>query len=902
MKFLNSTLLLFALGGMWLFTSCASESPWGPQDNSSLGKIELTLLTDAGVSVGTRANESDNLAMAPDKSLFSISLLSRDGSIDKTWDSIEKFNQEEGFPMGEYTLSASYGNSEVEGFDKPFYYGEENIEVMLGHTTVQTITATLANSMLSVRYTDDLTSRFKAYSSAVQTEGNDLFAFAQNEDRAAYLNPGKAKFFVTLTNDKDKTVTVNLVDLKLEPKHHYIVEVGVNTDNLGNAVLEVNVTEDIITEEPVKIVLTDEFFSAPVPVVTAVGFDPENSINFFEELPEGFEEAQIHVMALAGMKSAKLTLTAENAILPEWGSNKVEIELIGVEQSERNKLENSHIKCNGFFVNAADFGFIDFTEYVKNLTPGSYKAFLTITDKLGRTADVNIPRVELKANVSEVKYEISGFINPELLSKEIILAVSTNCNKIKEVFKFEANDEDGNIVEVKAQALDEANIPNLTSTYDNVYYYKLITDPINDNQWTVKVDYGTKELTKVLDVVLPEIEAETDAFAKRVKVKIKAANEELTKQLANIINVKNNGNLIKSENIDRSKSSEGLIIIKGLNSKNQIVDGQAFSGVYDSMTLFIGKKTSRSDYKGTPIPFITEEALDVPNGEFLDTSSSINVPKLNIGGKFNVTFIKSVDYQAVSSIELNEPLDWANLNKLTCYNTSSATPNSWFYVPSTYSSNGICTIRTVGYNHNGNVPATYKGSYGNNNTYACLNSPQETDLLIQTGEIFLGSYSYDGSEHRKEGIDFKSRPLGLNLRYTYMPVNEDEEGLVNIILKNSKSEIISTLTYNLRATSEWKINDSELANPSQNDEITISLDEIAFGEKASTIEMSIKSSSVSDPNIYIPRNNELLEGITSLGTSGISSSLVEIKRDANTYKAFAKGSVLKISNMHFIYE
>ena len=85
MKLLNKGIICLSIGTAFLAASCADESPW-EGSNASEGKIVLNLLTDAYVTMGTRAEDSsDNKALVPEASKFSVSLVKSDGSYNKTW-------------------------------------------------------------------------------------------------------------------------------------------------------------------------------------------------------------------------------------------------------------------------------------------------------------------------------------------------------------------------------------------------------------------------------------------------------------------------------------------------------------------------------------------------------------------------------------------------------------------------------------------------------------------------------------------------------------------------------------------------------------------------------------------------------------------------------------------------
>lgn len=812
MKLTNRIFLPLLFGGIMTVTSCTSESPWTTSQDFSDGKIEISIITDSEILTGTRGEETKFIV--PEASQFSISLKSADGSIDKVWDSVKKFNSEEGFPMGYYNLSAFYGDFEVEGFENPYFYGEEEIEVMLGHTTVQTITASLANSMVSIRYNNDLKSMFKAYSAALQTEGHNTVSFVQEEERPAYMTTGVAKLFVTLTNDKDETVTVNLADLKLESKHHYIVTLGVNKDNLGNNVLDVNVTEDITVEEVEPIILSEEFFSAPVPVITAIGFDPQKSLDFFEAFTSDIKDPiQFHVMALAGIKTATLKLTTEGGFLPFENNEKDEVKfsLVKATQDVKDALESANIICRGFFENAEEFSYIDFTDYVKNLAPGSYTASIEIVDLLGRTMDVNLPPVVLKANVDEVKYEIAGYKKPNLFDNKIYLAVSTNCDIVKDSFNFISKDENGSTVEVEVKRLDTN--PGLVVTgakYDNIFYYELSTAEINDNQWMAAVKYAQKNEDKVIfDVTLPSFTIETDAFAKRVKVLITPENKDLTEKIVNALNVKYGDSFVSGKvKVDRSQASQGMLLITGLNAKGDIVDNAAFDGDYN-MSLYFGN-TLRADYTGEPFSFTTEQASDVPNGDFEEMTQKINFT-INQGGTWT-DWNNWGRQQTTEDYHIYEPDLWATVNNKTC-NRGASSQNTWFVVPSTYQSstdvkNGMYSmvLRNVGYNYKGTVPSNQTNV--NVHPYNSK-TPGDESAHKAVGKLFLGSYSIDTSDMKEtyqEGIDFYSRPDKLSgyYKYTVREGDPDDKGLFDLVLSFANGKTISKTVY-LDPVSDWTL-------------------------------------------------------------------------------------------------
>lgn len=196
-------------------------------------------------------------------------------------------------------------------------------------------------------------------------------------------------------------------------------------------------------------------------------------------------------------------------------------------------------------------------------------------------------------------------------------------------------------------------------------------------------------------------------------------------------------------------------------------------------------------------------------------------------------------------------------------------------VPSTYIDGEGVKVITVGYNHNGITPDRSGGAFNTN--YYCENAPSDAQLNKAAGELFLGSYSYNGSESRTDGVDFASRPEAMTFRYTYNPQN-NEQGSVYIRVFDASGNVISEKSEII----ETSVTESEL---------TLTLPDYDFGVKAAKLELCFKSSTTSNPTIHIPSGSELDEG------QGLGSHTL----NANSYHAKATGSELTLYSVKLIY-
>jgi len=193
--------------------------------------------------------------------------------------------------------------------------------------------------------------------------------------------------------------------------------------------------------------------------------------------------------------------------------------------------------------------------------------------------------------------------------------------------------------------------------------------------------------------------------------------------------------------------------------------------------------------------------------------------------------------------------------------------------------NGITTIRSVGYSHNGKTPSE-TGSVAST-TYYNTNSPSDAEFDKSAGELFLGSYSYDSSgEDRVDGIAFASRPLSVSFDYEYSSVN-NEKGEVYIAVYDKDNNVINEKIEYLSTATAGMVKKN------------IELDKYDFGKKAAKLVLCFKSTQTGvSPTINIPTGSALNEG------TGLESATIA----ANQYKAVAIGSKLRIDNVKFGYE
>ena len=137
----------------------------------------------ADTSIDTASSEASGTPEAPAAGAFSLTVTGETGT--QKWDTLTEFEQSETvFRMGSYTVAIAHGNPDAEGAGKPYYYAEQKIEVLPRRTVNADLTATVANSQVVIRATEQFLAYFHDARFTVTTASGNEFAFTPGSDPA----------------------------------------------------------------------------------------------------------------------------------------------------------------------------------------------------------------------------------------------------------------------------------------------------------------------------------------------------------------------------------------------------------------------------------------------------------------------------------------------------------------------------------------------------------------------------------------------------------------------------------------------------------------------------------------------------------------------------------------------
>lgn len=915
-KFRSVIPLAGAMAASMLLTACMDESPWGSTSKET-GTIDITLTADYSFDTSKPVFQDDTRAkgdvndittylsdgfVMPSVDKFSIRLTKADGTTDQIWGKLEDFQEaaKDGFAIGSYTLTAFYGDIEdasYQGFDSPCFSASTTFTVLPGRESKIELTPTLANSMVVFEYSDAFKEYMASYNAKLTpknapAQDRTEITFEQNETRAAFIQPLDADVkvsFTTKVTGKTQSASVEIGKFAPQPRTLHKIKFDIKENSNGFAQLTLTYDENL-EESFVPIDLTDDLYSTPEPEVTVTS--PTNFVNgkSYNILTGSSEISsfKMNVVAKGGISKAEVSVTKKGGTSSGWSD--INMDIYGKSSAA---LQTLNLVGDGFD-NTAESNVVaslDVSDLINSLPQdGSvYTLTFSVTDKKGQTCKIHDATGNILTDAEGNDYEsVVVVLNAENITAALAedeegnsLSTANFCaTEAYVTIDFTGNNPNGVSFEVETSPNHyESVTSSWVSGQKNIgtrafesqqCSYKLSGLPaIKSENLNVRAIYNNSKIADLeIPVNLPEYSiSDVDAFAHYAYLKVTTPKHEDLSNILDNLKIKANGTVQKPdvESYDTNNhDGYGIVCIKNLN-----VDSIASAN-------FVTKTSITNGVVWNDGPsFTTESESTIPNGDFSQTTQTINKTKVESGGRYRYV----VFYQPTANIVRSEPVGWASINSKTCWFDCSGAKNTWFQVPSTYAENGEVMIRNVAFDHNGTRPDDMSETVYWINT----NVPNFASTCFAAGELFLGSYSYDSNgEHRTDGIKFSSRPASIQFDYKYSPTGNDN-ACVEVIVRNSSGIVGSTYT-TLSASSNFTAK-------------TIQLSNYKFGEKATKIEVRFRSSTEQYPMnfVHIPNTEEELSegfGKYNFGDKNLGN---------NTYKAVATGSVLTIKNVEAVY-
>lgn len=195
---MKKTIIYAILGAAAILQSCQKEAASGRLGfEIEASNVEVVQLVKSSVS---------NYTSTPPQGDFT--LLIKDESGTTFWTGLQKdWDSSSAVPVGNYTVNASYGDTDQEGFDKPCFNGSANFSVEPDKTSTVPVTVKLANCIIRIVCTDAFKNYFTDYTFTISTGASNQFSFPKSETRACFIDAFKFSVSGTLTNQGGQTQT-----------------------------------------------------------------------------------------------------------------------------------------------------------------------------------------------------------------------------------------------------------------------------------------------------------------------------------------------------------------------------------------------------------------------------------------------------------------------------------------------------------------------------------------------------------------------------------------------------------------------------------------------------------------------------------------------------------------------
>lgn len=402
MKKFKLSSLGIGTAALLMLSACSEESMF---EGNGTGTIMPTVSYDATVvgllGAGSRA-EFDELTVHD----LTLTISKADGSMERTY-AYDDFDPSESFTVGKYTMTASYGDPEEEGFSKTAVFGSTEFSVAEGLATKVDLVAKPSKAMVTLEFDESLTNYLSNIKATVRTAYSST-EFALDESRHIYTRPGHVAVDLSFTKPNGVSGSAEVYSFEAQAQHRYKVTLRLASEAGG--VDGITVTyDDGLTEENVDLDISDEILTLVAPEISLEGVTEGEVL----DVVEGSSLAVKPTMKVAAKAAIKSALLVTTGAITEKGWP-AQIDLATASLDQLSALEAMGLRGATTFRNGSKYAMLEFTDVVRNIDATAETASpnmfsLTVADNNGKVTET--PGFGLKVNKLNLTLEaIDGIV------------------------------------------------------------------------------------------------------------------------------------------------------------------------------------------------------------------------------------------------------------------------------------------------------------------------------------------------------------------------------------------------------------------------------------------------------------------------------------------------------------
>lgn len=208
----------------------------------SEGHVSFVLTGDYQIADQTRSNVSQYTTL-PSSEDFTITIT--DASSASVWTGkLSDWDSATLLKAGNYKVTATYGDLEDEGFDKPFFTGTSDFTIAGAQTAEVTVNVSLGNTIIMVSCSENFRNYYKDYTFRLSRNGSGIVTFIKGETRAAFVDAYKFTLEGTLVSET-RTRTFSKDYTSLDEATAYTIMF--DASNVGGASITITFNNEVET-------------------------------------------------------------------------------------------------------------------------------------------------------------------------------------------------------------------------------------------------------------------------------------------------------------------------------------------------------------------------------------------------------------------------------------------------------------------------------------------------------------------------------------------------------------------------------------------------------------------------------------------------------------------------------